>query len=57
MEICNWCGKDIEYGYLADDYYVMCEECRHNIYSDNEFRKKYHDGEIFWTTFYDDDIE
>ena len=57
MEICNWCGKEIGDGYLADDYYVMREESRHNIYSDDEFSKKYHDGEIFWTTFYDDDIE
>ena len=28
MRICDYCNKEIDEGYLADDYYVMCEECK-----------------------------
>ena len=57
MRICDWCNKEIEEGYLADDYYVMCEDCRLKIYDEEEFNDKYYKGEIFWTTFYDEDIK
>ena len=51
METCNWCGKEIEDGYLADDYYVMCEECRHNIYSNDEFSKNIMTAKYFGLLF------
>ena len=57
MRICDWCDKKIEEGYLADDYYVMCEDCRLEIYTEEEFNDQYYKGEIFWTTFYDEDIK
>ena len=57
MRICHWCNKKIEEGYLVDDYYVMCEDCRLEIYTEEEFDNQYCKGEIFWTTFYDEDIK
>ena len=57
MRICDWCNKKIEEGYLADDYYVMCEDCRLEIYTEEEFNDKYYEGEIFWTTFYEEYIK
>ena len=57
MRICDWCNKKIEKGYLVDDYYVMCEDCRLEIYTEEEFDNQYCKGEIFWTTFYDEDIK
>ena len=56
MRICEWSNKKIEEWYLADDYYVMCEDSRLKIYDEEEFNDKYYKGEIFWTTFYDEYI-
>lgn len=50
---CNYCNKEIEDGYLKDDYYAMCEDCRHEIYTKEEYEKAYQDGEVFWTVFYE----
>lgn len=55
MRICDYCNKEIDEGYLADDYYIMCEECKKELYREEEFNKKYYEGEIFWTTFYDEE--
>ena len=55
MRICDYCNKEIDEGYLADDYYVMCEECKKELYGEEEFNKKYYEGDIFWTTFYDEE--
>ena len=54
MRICDYCNKEIDEGYLANDYYVMCEECKKELYGEEEFNKKYYEGEIFWTTFYNE---
>ena len=57
MRICDWCNEKIEEGYLVDDYYIMCKNCKSEIYTEEEFNDRYYEGEIFWTTFYDEDIK
>ena len=47
MRICDYCNKEIDEGYLADDYYIMCEDCKKEIYEEEEFNKKYYEGDIY----------
>ena len=53
MRKCDYCDEEIEYGYLIDDYCVMCEKCKENTYTKEEFNEQYEKECIFWTTFYD----
>ena len=39
MRICDYCNKEIDEGYLADDYYIMCEKCKKELYKEEEFNK------------------
>ena len=57
MRICDWCNKKIEEGYLVDDYYVMCEDCRLEIYTEEEFNYENYEGERFLSTFYEEYIK
>lgn len=52
--ICNKCGEKIDDGYLVDEYYVYCNKCIKEMYTDKEMEEGYKDNSIFWTTFYDD---
>ena len=55
MNICDYCQKKIDDGYLGNDIYVICDECIKKIYTKEEFEDEYEKGNIFWTTWYDED--
>lgn len=54
MRICDYCGKEMEEGYLYNDLDYFCEDCVHEVFSDDDLDELYDSDEIFWTTFYDD---
>ena len=53
MEICNKCGKEIEEGYLEDNYFTYCDKCVNELYTKEELNQAYNNDMICWTTFYD----
>lgn len=55
MRTCDYCQTKIDDGYLGYDYYVVCEDCIKEIFTIDEFNKAYKEGEIFWTTWYDEE--
>lgn len=55
MSTCNYCNKDIEEGYIGYDFYVICNKCIRELYTDDEYEKAYQNNDVFWTTFYKGD--
>lgn len=55
MKKCDYCGKEIEEGYLENDSCVMCEKCIHELYTKEEYEIEFEKGNVFWTTFYNED--
>ena len=53
MTLCNYCGKEICKGYLSDDYYLICEECKRKQRKEDELDKKYCEEGIFWASFHE----
>lgn len=56
MRKCDCCGKEIEEGYLVYDSYVSCEKCMHELYTKEEYEIEYEKGNIFWTTWYTEEV-
>ena len=54
MRKCDYCNKNIDVGYLGYDFYTICEECINDLYTKEELDEEYKDGNVFWTTFYDE---
>ena len=54
---CDFCNTEMEEGYqLEDSTTVMCHKCMLEEYGTEEnYLKAYENGEVFWTTFYDED--
>lgn len=52
---CNYCNKEVDVGYLECDTNVICEDCLDGLYSEEELNQEYEKGNIFWTTFYEED--
>ena len=55
MSKCDYCNKEIDVGYLGYDFYVIREDCIKDLYTKEELDDEYDEGNIFWTTFYDED--
>ena len=39
MRICDYCGKEMEEGYLYNYFDYFCENCVHEVFSDDDFEK------------------
>ena len=57
MRICDYCNEEVYEGYLGYDIYVICKKCINDVYTKEEFDNEYENGNVFWTTFYDDEEE
>lgn len=54
MRKCDYCDKNIEVGYLQYDNNIICENCVSDLYTKEELNKEYENGNIFWTTWHDE---